>query len=377
MNHLRWISPVIALTLANPVFGDSEPTVEIHTLSTDPDSTATYQSPYEQRINTLQHQPVSWLQLYGIAELEKSLHWQKPVAGSVAVHYDRDRSEHTLRTLQLGAYAEWNEHLSAVVVLESEYAKTGYNRADEAYVTVAGGGLALNAGLMYYPIALVHGHFITPPLLEFAETRQPGAMLTYTWQGLSLGGFIYEGEADHSSKNPDSDWGFNAHYVNRNGSLHLTASYIADIADSEGQLLLDQGNRYGKRVGAYGASALYGWRDGMAGEVTAEMVVAAEDMPDMPAGLERPASINLELAVFPAETWQFAWRYEESRDLADAPARRYGVGMGWQFMPRLNLAAEFMRSKFNHRDSALMVTDKHGDTLQERYTLTTQLTLIF
>ncbi|MDX1506385.1 MAG: hypothetical protein R3221_11755, partial [Spongiibacter sp.] len=124
MNHLRWISPVIALTLANPVFGDSEPTVEIHTLSTDPDSTATYQSPYEQRINALQHQPAPWLHLYGIAELEKSLHWQKPVAGSVAGHYDRDRSEHALRTLQLGAYAEWNEHLSAVVVLESEYAKT-------------------------------------------------------------------------------------------------------------------------------------------------------------------------------------------------------------------------------------------------------------
>lgn len=372
MNLSRFSSSLLALAVTAPVHADSEPAEET---ATSTEQTSFYRSPYEQRIASLVHQPAKWLQLYGVAELEKTLRWQK--TDNSGSHRDRDRAEHALRTLQLGAYAQWGDHLNATLILESEYAKEGYNRADEAYLSATGGGLSLNAGVMYYPISLTYTHFITPPLLEFAETRQPGALLSYSFGGFSVSGFAYDGEAEHQNKDASSDWGFGLNYLNHDESLRLSATYIADITDSEGLLLADQGNRYTRRIGAYSSSALYGWKTGIPGEITAELVLVDGDIPQLPPGLQRPESLNLELALFPTEVWQVAWRYEENRELLDAPARRYGVGLSWQFLARLNFAAEFLRSKFDHSDPARRLSDKQGNTLREDYAITTQLTLTF
>ncbi|MEN8174152.1 MAG: LbtU family siderophore porin, partial [Pseudomonadota bacterium] len=299
------------------------------------DKVRIYRTREERREAGLQRQLTPWLALSGLVELEY-LYRQFSLHDTS----DSDGEEEATKSLQLGLLFTPLPWMKAEVIYEYDD-ELNEHTIDEAIASFEARDFELEVGRQNFPFGEYFSHFVTGPALEFGETRHDGATLSYGPDDrLDLSGFVFKGDA--RSTRPDAsdwDWGL-ALEASPSENMTFGLSYVSDLADAEEGLLEDEGNRHENRVDGLSAYALFGF-DRF--EVTAEVVSALDAFKELEADQDRPWAWNLELALFPAESFEWALRVEGSRELEDEPKFRAGVGMAWRVMKNTTLQVEYLR----------------------------------
>lgn len=306
-----------------------------------------YTTREERREAGLEHALTGWLLLALLAELEYGEDRFRAL-GEEGERL-RTRSDDFSRTFQLGLELQPLEWLKAELIYEYEADDEGDRHLiDEAILAFERGAFEAEIGRIVLPFGVYFSHFASGPLPEFGETRGRGAVLSWKpVEGTEFAAFAYDGRAeklDGETADDDHgvDWGAAAQ-VSPFEFLSFGASYLSDLADSEERLLDDTAHRYARRVDAASVYAVAGLGDF---ELSAEYLTALRSFAELEPDRDRPSAWNLELAWFPLDRLEGALRYEESRELEDAPERQYGLALAWRIARGASLTVEYLRGEF-------------------------------
>ena len=156
------------------------------------------------------------------------------------------------------------------------------------------------------------------------------------------------------------DWGTAVDWQSEH--LSFGVAYLSDLAEFDAALLKDQGSRYGRRV-----DAVAGHFRAVVGvlEASAEGVGALAGIDALENDRDRPSAWNLELAHQFRPNWQWALRYEGSRELEDEPERRWGAALSWQASKSLVITVEYLRGRYRRG----LAEDPDGGELHKDYLL--------
>ncbi len=292
----------------------------------------TYRTRDERRKAGLKYEINEWISLTGLLESE------------YLYESSANDEDEFSASLQLGL--EVNPLSWAKLELVYEYdAATNDQILDEAIAGFEAGDFDAELGMLYVPFGEYFSHFVTGALLEFGETRDIGAVLSYTpEERLDLSAFLYNGNAGRiESESSDLDWGFSAEY-SPFSSCTIAVSYLSDLADSEHGFLDENDDLYQNRVSALSGYALLGHGPF---EVTVEFVHALGSFQELTAELNRPSAWNVELAYYPIRDLELAFRYEGSRELENAPQFRAGLGGTMRVIKNVYLSLEYLHGTFD------------------------------
>lgn len=295
-----------------------------------------YSSSGERREAGRVRRPFSWLDVSALAEAE----WQQRRSHT----FDRQastRDEGPDAVLQL----EWEARLTpwAKIELGHEYdTAQGRHTLEEFVLVVDRRDVELTLGRQYLPFGQYFSHFVSGPVLEFAETQADGALLSVGLsENLEWSWFAFDGQVQDQGSRRQFDWGMAIDWQGE--YLSYGVGYLSDLAESDAALLKDQGSRYRRRVDALAAHfrVFVG-----AIEASAEGVGALAGIDALDNDRDRPSAWNLELAHQFRPNWQWALRYEGSRELEDEPERRWGAALSWQAAESLVITVEYLRGRY-------------------------------
>ncbi len=325
-----------------------------------------YRSPEERREAGLGTWVTDWLRVSGLLELEKE--YQKDVyPGDVEL----TESPRPAQAIQIGLDVRIFEWLEAEVVLEAEHDKRYHARADEALLSAELDPWGIKVGRQYLPFGEYFSHFVTGPLLEFGETRGTSLIVDYgVNDNIELIGYVFDGELEEVDSGGRTDWGLGAEIVSDDESKIFGIGYVSDLAESEESLLEDIDRYYEQQVSGWNAYLLLGF-GGF--EVTGELVRANRNFIELDSHFDRPRAWNLEVAWFPSETLQLALRYEGSRELPDAPEKRYGVALSWAPGKHLVVSADYLYGTY----ASVPAEDEEDALPDHSHTLGAQISLEF
>jgi len=330
----------------------------------DAESARLYATNAERREAGRKHPLTSWLTATALVELE----WQSQTSRS-AERDARDRLSDTAANAQVGLIVAPWRNAKAEAVLEYD-SSIGRIVADEAFVSAEIAEWEIEAGRLHTPLGIYLSHFASGPLLEFAESSVDGALLSYTpadRPGLKLMG--YRGKARPVGGGSEAlSWA--ASVEARAARWLFGLSYQSDLADSREALLQDFDNRYVNRVGAVGGYAVW---TAPGFDLTFEVVRALESFRELESDRDRPVAWNLEFvhAVHPRFDWALRW--EGSRELADAPARQAGLALTWRPAERASLTVEYLHGWF----SGGLATNEDGEPYASAYRIGAKLSVAF
>jgi hypothetical protein len=246
---------------------------------------------------------------------------------------------------------------------------------DEAAIDINYAPLFGRFGRLYVPFGVFHSHFISDPLtLELGETRETAALVGYGHDLFSLSAFVFNGDAEKNGEEDHlRDWGASLVITPAEG-IELGGSYLADLADSDAELL--SLSEYRRRVGGWSSFATVerGPFEASAEILGAVKSFAAADLDaDGDGKGDKPLAWNLEVSWSPVEQVELAARYEGSDEFAGQPERQYGVGASWSPWEYTTLSLEYLRGEFDHDFSA----DEDGSVTDRRDLVTAQLAFEF
>jgi hypothetical protein len=281
-------------------------------------------------------------------------------------------SDLALATAQLGLGVKLTEEVRGNISLLFEEGAFGDEdsdlEVDEAAIDINYAPLFARAGRLYVPFGVFHSHFISDPLtLELGETRETALLLGYGHDLFSVSAFAFNGDAEKRGEEDHvRDWGASLVLTPAEG-IELGASYLADLADSNAELI----SKYTRRVGGWSAFAVVERGPfGVSGEVLgATRSFAAADLDADGNGKgDKPLAWNLEVSWALRENVELALRYEGSDELAGQPEAQYGADASWSPWEHVTLSLEYLRGEF---DKAF------GDGLDQRDLVTAQLAFEF
>lgn len=304
-----------------------------------PEDIRIYRTPEERREAGLKYQVTDWLTVSGLAELEYTFERFSLTESSSHTHED-DFS----KSLQFGAEITPTSWLTGELVYEYDDEGSGSHTLDEATASIEAGDFELVAGKQYVPFGVYYSHFVSGPVLEFGETRDKG--FTFSWgpdDRLDFSAFTYKGRAEREGTSGNEwDWGL-ATEVSPVAWGTFGASYLSDLADSQDGLLSDFNDRYERRVPAWSAYGIVGF-DRF--EVTAELVRALRSFKELDPEANRPRAWNLELAYYPAGSFEWALRLEGSKEVEDEPELRAGMSVAWRIFKQASITLEYLRGTY-------------------------------
>jgi len=144
---------------------------------------------------------------------------------------DNSYSDISVATVELGLSTEINDRISSQIVFLYEEGYTDFG-VDVATVTVNKlvGPVDLTLGKMYVPF----GHFETELvndtlILSLAETRQTAALFSMEQDGLTLGGYIFDGSQDRERH--AENYGLSASFNQQRWRGEL--NYISSLTESD------------------------------------------------------------------------------------------------------------------------------------------------
>jgi hypothetical protein len=280
----------------------------------------------------------SWLTAAALLEVEWQSESFRRARGSAT-----DRLAETTATVQVGLVAgPWHD-LKAEAVLEYD-SGADETVADEAFISAEVEAWEVEAGRLYTPLGIYFSHYVSGPLLEFAESRVAGVGLSYAAaERLELKLMGYRGDARPADGGSDGvDWAASLEARLGPGWL-LGVSYQSDLADSEEAFLADDDDRYARRVGAAGGYAAW---TGPGFDVSLEMMGALRSFRERDRDRDQPFAWNLELAHFAHERFDWALRWEGSRELEDAPHHQVGIAVTWRPVEHASLTVEYLYGWF-------------------------------
>ncbi len=216
---------------------------------------------------------------------------------------------------------------------------------DELIVAADVGDIGFSAGRFYAPFGLYYSHFVTGPLLEFAETRRDMFQVDYDLLDVvEFAVFAFDGETRKLGESKDDvGWGAAVDALLLDGRLNVGAGYISNLAESDEEFLREENNIYQKKVGAWNAYAVY---EANSWDVSFEVLKALEQFREFDISEDRPESWNIEAAYFPNSSFEVAFRYERSKELIDAPEQQIGIAFTWRLPNRISMTAEYLKSDY-------------------------------
>ena len=334
-------------------------------IADESDSARLYLTSKERRQVGRKYPLTSWLTAAALMELE----WQS--RNFIAEGEDsRDRLNDTTLNIQAEfIVAPWR-NVKVETVLEYDSA-VGRIVADEAFLGVEVENWEIEAGRLYTPLGIYISHFATGPLLEFAESRADGVMLSYLpTNRLDLKLMGYRGTARQVDSGSEKlDWAATIEARPKQGWL-LGLSYQSDLADSREALLGDFANRYVKRVGAVGGYAIWSTPEF---DLGFEAVGALGSFAELEDDRDRPVAWNVEFAHFVHPRFEWAMRWEGSRELADAPERQVGLALTWRPVEQASLTIEYLHGWF----SGNLATNEQDEPYTKTYQVGAKLSVAF
>lgn len=299
-----------------------------------------YHTREERREAGVEHRLLPWLTLAGLGELE----WRATRTNFRRSSRHEEQYD-AVAGLQLSLTATPWRFLKAEAILDydSEDRKVGL---DEFSAALESGAWELAAGKQYLPFGIFFSHFVSGPLLEFGETRARSLIAAYgPSDRFDLSIYAYQGHAKPvDSPGDQPDWGLAVEYSFSSLGM-LGASYLSDLADSDGGLLVDSRDRYTSRVPGWSAHAVAGLGRF---EFVAEYLGALGSFEELASAYNSPRAWNLELAYYPDDKLEWALRLEGSHELENAAHRRFGVALTWRVLGTASLTVEYLAALYGN-----------------------------
>lgn len=225
--------------------------------------------------------------------------------------------------------------------------------------------LYLSLGKLYVPFGALLTHLPDDPsadqpmTLLLGEASENAVLLGIGHAGLSLSGYMFRGEMQQSRDGVS--FGFDVRYDAPEGSrieLLLGASYISNIADSDGLTAAIQSNTVAIAgdIGGIGAYAHAGFRGFFAdGEyMTALDSFRAGELPQATGGGARPAAWNIEAGY----SWNWGRKleavikYAGSRDTEGLglARKRFGFGLNQEIVRHVTASFAFLKDRYHAGD---------------------------
>ena len=366
--HLKTIAiALLGLLIATPVLAailDSQSATEVKELllfAAHIDSQAGVENIQERRA-AVTEESVSPLTL-NLGEIRFTLSGLiEAEASFVSVEGGKEDDDLRLSTAQIDLEAEITPWLNGHVVGLWEESDTEPLVVDEAVLSLTspwqlyGQTPALHLGHQYLPFGRFESAMISDPLtLELGETHTTAAMLALTGDLWSAALGTFEGSVDNGDDGLDS-WVLAIETTPHEG-VTLGASWISDLAESDAELVQDEGIYRDDMPGWSAFVTLQHGDFGLSAEYLAaaerfgrEFVQAGEDLNG-----RRPQAWNLEFSWQATEQLQLAARYEEADDY-QANVRRYGTTVSYGLCDYVLLAAEYLHTDAAGDDLAHAVT---------------------
>ena len=324
-----------------------------------------YATRQERRDAGISHSLTDWITVSGLLELEHST--QKFLLAEAVNDSVRNNSSEVLQLTGEFKPLSW---FKTELVYEYE-ANGDIHTLDEAFISVEADELELEVGKLYLPFGEYYSHFVSGPILEFAESRVQGAVISYAHnERFDLKSFVYQGRAKKpNSVNESIDWGVAASGVPHE-NLRITFAYISDLADSNEALLADEQNRYQRRVSALTGSFVLGLDEI---EISAEVVRPLSSFIELEPDRNAPFAWNLEAAFDVAESLEAALRVEGSDELEDEPKCQSGIAMTWRARPWATITGEYLLGLYRHD----FAEDDNDRELRQVHTFGVQLSVAF
>jgi hypothetical protein len=162
---------------------------------------------------------------------------------------NKDTSDFCLTTLELAVDAEVTEWINVEAILLYEDPtfgeETGFD-VDEAIITIGNtekSGFYVKGGKMYVPFGALLTSFPDDPLVHapltllMGETNEKALLAGLELGGFTLSAYCFNGDMDkvgREDKNKIESYGFDANFAMEFLDLLVGASYISNIADSDG-----------------------------------------------------------------------------------------------------------------------------------------------
>ena len=160
---------------------------------------------------------------------------------------NKDKSDLCLTTLELAVDAEVTEWINVEAILLYEDPTFGEETSfdvDEATITIGNtekSGFYVTGGKMYVPFGALLTSFPDDPLVHapltllMGETNEKALLLGLELGGFTLSAYCFNGDMDKLGKDNKIDsYGFDANFAMEFLDLLVGASYISNIADSDG-----------------------------------------------------------------------------------------------------------------------------------------------
>ncbi|MCU7931312.1 MAG: LbtU family siderophore porin [Candidatus Thiodiazotropha sp. (ex Codakia rugifera)] len=360
---------ILAMVISYGFADESDDDVHTEIPSDQADSARIYRTRDEQREAGLQREITPWLTLSGLLEGEVLSERFDP-----RERHPNIKASESNATLQLGLIADLFALAEAEVIVEYD---TDLDKfvADEAILTFEYEPWELSLGKQYTPFGVYFSHFVSGPLLEFGETRsRKTAILTYgPSDEFDLSLALYRGRATALGNDAKEwDWavGFEAWPTD---SFSFGLSYQSDLADADERLLEEEDDRYTDRVSGISGYLLLVSKQF---EFSFELVTATDYFRELEKHQNRPMAWNAELAYFfPKSQFELAIRFEESRELADAPKYQYGLAVTRYEGKHASLTLEYLHGQFEAGSFDIELDD--DIPIQHVHTVSAKVTIEF
>ncbi|KAA3633164.1 MAG: porin [Proteobacteria bacterium] len=276
------------------------------------------------------------------------------IQGSVDFEYSRDRVDFdspapsasfsdSLLTVQLELDGAVDSGTGAHLLIELQSEEDEESAIDEAFVYVEFDRWQVVAGRQYLPFGRFDSLFGTDSFTEFAEIRATALLAQWKFSPLwRIDTFVLDGKIDTRGK-PDADFGLGVERSARDESWSVGFGYIGDLAEARDSILDRDIRVTARRVAGWNLHA-----SATLGDVglLLETMTALGRFAELDADFDRPSAATVELTHFLSRRLSYAVRVESSRELEDAPRRRYGVSLQWQPLDQFGIGADFLIGRF-------------------------------
>ncbi len=245
-------------------------------------------------------------------------------------------------TAAVGVDAKLNERVSATLAFLYEEDDTDFG-LDEGYITMAmNKTTSLVAGRMYVPFGSFESNMVSDPLtLELGETSETALLLGMESGNVSGSVYTFNGDADEDKEIADGDnaaLSFGANIAFANDNMSIGASYISNIAETDGlsgaTADVNGVANVDSAVAGYGFS--FGYTMGnfsvIAEHVTAADKFAATDLGGATIREDKPRATNVEVAVA-LQNGTLAAAYQVSSETAFMGLPKYITSVAYTFEP--------------------------------------------
>lgn len=293
-----------------------------------------FQRSVEQRLAKLEAQ-----QQQGAAPVAQNVSFSGlvEVEGVVGEAGNESYSDLVVATVELGLAAEINDKVSAEVIALYEEDSTELD-IDVATISIANimGPVNLDLGKMYVPFGRFETELVNDTLvLEVGETNKTAALFGMEQNGLSVGAYVFDGDADREQH--VENYGVTLTFEQENFAVGL--DYISALTESDAlsEEAWDEHSPAFSLSGRVTAGEINLVAEYLA--ATSELVLEGETEGVEPEVLHLEASIGVSLNEQP---FTFAVAYQQSEDAAGyLPEERLSLGCSTELYENVSLGLEF------------------------------------